>query len=210
MYCAVSGIEIALWDIVGKALNTPIYNLLGGKCREKLRVYANAWFRGAFTPEEYADKAVEAVKNGWSALKFDPFGPSPWRLFISKKDMLVGLDRVRAVREAVGDKVDLLIEVTLARDVEFSERLFDCCSVSFGKDNEGMNGQVLKGEFKTPVLDFNRERSPIELWTEELRPGILPDAIRPGETAIEPLFTVEVLWADLAANDLFSLGRDRP
>ena len=44
-YSAVSGIEHALWDIVGKALNTPVYNLLGGPCRDKIRVYANGWSR---------------------------------------------------------------------------------------------------------------------------------------------------------------------
>ncbi len=48
-FCAISSIEQALWDIVGKKLNTPVYNLLGGACRDKIRVYANYWYAGAST-----------------------------------------------------------------------------------------------------------------------------------------------------------------
>jgi len=73
-YCAVSGIEQALWDIVGKALHTPVYNLLGGACRDKIRVYANGW--GGRTPEEMAERARQLVAQGFSAMKFDPF-PGP-------------------------------------------------------------------------------------------------------------------------------------
>ncbi len=51
--CAVSAIEIALWDIIGKACNQPIYNLMGGRCHEKLRAYANGWYRGPRTPENF-------------------------------------------------------------------------------------------------------------------------------------------------------------
>ena len=55
--CAVAAIEIALWDIIGKACNQPIYNLWGGRCHEKLRAYANGWYRGPRTPESFAAKA---------------------------------------------------------------------------------------------------------------------------------------------------------
>ena len=110
LYCAVSGIEQALWDIIGKKLGVPVYNLLGGACRSKIRVYANGWYGDAATPEAYAERAVETVKRGFSALKFDPF-PGPWRLYITRKDEEKAVNNVRAVREAVGDDVDLLIEV---------------------------------------------------------------------------------------------------
>jgi len=109
-FCAISGIEQALWDIVGKTLNTPVYNLLGGACREKIRVYANGWFSNAGTPEESAEKAVETIKDGFTALKFDPF-PGPWRSYISKQDEKAAVEVVKAVREAVGPDIDLLIEV---------------------------------------------------------------------------------------------------
>jgi galactonate dehydratase len=107
-YCAVSGIEQALWDIVGKALNTPIYNLLGGPCRDRIRVYANGW--GGRTPEEMGQRARALVEQGFTAMKFDPF-PGPWRTHISRDDERTVVACVRAVREAVGPDVELLIEV---------------------------------------------------------------------------------------------------
>ncbi len=110
LYCALSGIEQALWDIVGKKLGVPVYKLLGGACRQRIRVYANGWYGGADTPEQYAEMATAVVKRGFSALKFDPF-PGPWRLYVDRKDEQLAVDRVGAVREAVGDEVDLLIEV---------------------------------------------------------------------------------------------------
>src|SRR3954466_12875675 len=58
---AISGIEIALWDIVGKACGQPVYQLLGGRCRERLPAYANGWYGGAIAPAAYAERAREAV-----------------------------------------------------------------------------------------------------------------------------------------------------
>ncbi len=109
-FCVVSGIEQALWDIVGKTLNAPVYNLLGGACREKIRVYANGWFSNASTIEESAEKAVATIESGFTALKFDPF-PGPWRSYISKQDEKAAVAVVKAIRGAVGPDIDLLIEV---------------------------------------------------------------------------------------------------
>jgi len=109
-YCAASGIEIALWDIVGKKLNQPIYNLLGGPCREQVRVYANGWSSHAETPDELGKKAQEVVRKGFTALKVDLFtGPS--RLYITQKEEQLALERVKAVREAVGSDVDIMVDV---------------------------------------------------------------------------------------------------
>jgi galactonate dehydratase len=110
LYCALSGIEQALWDICGKKLDVPVYKLLGGACRPKIRVYANGWYKDAMLPEEYAERAVETVKLGFNALKFDPF-PGPWRFFIDKEDEQLAVKVVKAVREAVGPEIDLLVEV---------------------------------------------------------------------------------------------------
>lgn len=105
---AVAAIEMACWDITGKALNQPIYNLWGGRCHERLRAYANGWYRGERSPELFAQKAAEVVKRGYTALKFDPFG-SAWRS-LSSHDFGLSIDIIAGVRSAVGEKVDLLIE----------------------------------------------------------------------------------------------------
>ncbi len=109
-WCAVSGIEHALWDIAGKKLGVPVYNLLGGAVRDKIKVYANGWSGNSGTPDDFAKRALQNVKLGFTAMKFDPF-PGPWRTFISRKDELTAVERVKTVREAVGPDVDILIEV---------------------------------------------------------------------------------------------------
>ncbi len=109
LFCAISGLEQALWDIVGKATGQPVYNLLGGRTRRRLRVYANGW-GGAQPPDELADRAKAVVERGFTALKFDPF-PGLWRAFIDRQAEEEAVDRVRAVREAVGPDVDILVEV---------------------------------------------------------------------------------------------------
>lgn len=105
---ALSAVECALWDILGKSLGVPVYTLLGGKANEDCRIYVNGWFAGAKTPREFAEKAKIAVKKGVTAMKWDPFGKS--YLQISNADLTNALECVAAVREAVGDKIDLLIE----------------------------------------------------------------------------------------------------
>lgn len=105
---ALSAVETALWDILGKTLGVPVYQLLGGKYHDKVRIYVNGWFAGAKTPEEFAQKAKIAVARGVTAMKWDPFGKS--FMNISNQDLSTALDCVGAVRDAVGDKIDLLIE----------------------------------------------------------------------------------------------------
>jgi galactonate dehydratase len=109
LFCAISGIEQALWDIVGKACGQPVYNLLGGRCRDRIRVYANGWSYGLKEPDDYARAAEQVVKQGFTALKFDPL-PAPWRTWIPKEHERRAVRVVKAVRDAVGPDVDLLIE----------------------------------------------------------------------------------------------------
>jgi galactonate dehydratase len=108
-WSAVSGIEQALWDIAGKRHGVPVHTLLGGPCRERVRVYANGWYpHGA--PADYAAAAKATVARGFTALKFDPF-PGPWRTHITREAEEQAIATVAAVRDGVGPEVDLLIEV---------------------------------------------------------------------------------------------------
>ena len=127
-FSAMSAIDIALWDIKGKALGLPLYALLGGKFRDTLRTYASqlqlGWgpqFDMAYTDEEYAERARRAVAEGYDAVKVDftCFGPDPQHRSISHLDRMGLLPpkmvkliagRVAAVREAVGEDVDIIME----------------------------------------------------------------------------------------------------
>jgi galactonate dehydratase len=105
---ALSAIEMALWDIKGKDLGVPVYQLLGGKVRESIACYANGWFAPAKTPAEFAEKAKLAVAQGFKALKWDPFGSS--YLQIDRKQLNEAIECVGAVYDAVKDSADVIIE----------------------------------------------------------------------------------------------------
>jgi galactonate dehydratase len=105
---AISGVEIAMWDLIGKACGQPIYKLLGGRCHPTLPAYANGWYGGASTPAEFAERACAAVARGYRALKFDPFGVA-WK-DLSDEESEAAVERVAAVRQAVGPRVGLMIE----------------------------------------------------------------------------------------------------
>jgi len=100
---ALSAIEIALWDIAGKYYEAPIYALLGGRCRDKIKCYVSV---GGNTPEELADNAARAMKDGYAAVKFLAYGVDD--------RMLKAVDeaerRCQAVRDRVGDEMDLMVE----------------------------------------------------------------------------------------------------
>lgn len=103
---AIAGIEQALWDIKGKILNAPVYELLGGCVRERIRVYANTWNAvGWDKPKDFVAFAEKAMTDGFTALKIYPFGIEK----IVQDDQKV-VERVQAVRKAVGDDVDLMVD----------------------------------------------------------------------------------------------------
>ena len=113
---ALSGVEQALWDIKGKALGVPVYELLGGKLRDRVRAYANAWaFQEVVTemtekdtPESLAKNALKMVDKGFTAMKWDPFRHGGQVIPKSEEEFAIAC--VKAVREAVGPSIDLLIE----------------------------------------------------------------------------------------------------
>ena len=126
---AISGVEIAFWDIIGKACGQPVYKLIGGRCHERLEAYANGWYGGARTPQEYAKAATNAVNRGYDALKFDPFGTA-WKE-MNRDEMEETEAIVSAVRDAVGDKIRLMIEVhgrlSVGSAIEMGRRLEEYC-----------------------------------------------------------------------------------
>src|SRR5436309_2805523 len=106
---AIATIEIACWDIMGKALGLPVYRLLGGAVRDRIKAYANGWYTVERTPEEFHAAARRVVARGYRALKLDPFGAGTWEL--SREEQARSLALVEAVRDAVGPEVEILVEM---------------------------------------------------------------------------------------------------
>ena len=106
---ALAVVEMACWDIVGKALGQPVYRLLGGAVRERIKAYANGWYTVERTPEEFHAAARRVVERGYRALKFDPFGAGMWEL--SADERRRSLELVEAVADAAGAGCELLIEM---------------------------------------------------------------------------------------------------
>ncbi len=105
---AISGVEIGMWDILGKANGQPIYKLLGGRCHDRIPAYANGWYGGLRTPSEYAERARQVVARGYRAMKFDPFGTA-W-MELTPAELQTAVEIVAAIRNAVGPDIGLMIE----------------------------------------------------------------------------------------------------
>jgi galactonate dehydratase len=106
---AIASIEVACWDIQGKALGLPVYKLLGGAVRDRIKAYANGWYTVERTPEEFYQAAKQVVARGYRALKLDPFGAGFYEIERPERRRAVAL--VEAVRDAIGPETELLIEM---------------------------------------------------------------------------------------------------
>ena len=124
---AVSAIEQALWDLKGKRLGVPVYELAGGKVRDRVRLYTHTRF-GDDSPDEFAASARDAVSLSFSAVKFDPLGLAVQQL--DGPDLRRAVERVRATREAMGIDGDILIEghgrLSAAAAIRFAAAVVDC------------------------------------------------------------------------------------
>ena len=106
---AIAVIEIACWDIMGQSLGKPVYQLLGGAVRDRIKAYANGWYTVERTPHEFHQAAKRVIEKGYRALKLDPFGAGFYELDRAEKSKAVAL--VEAVRDAVGPDSEILVEM---------------------------------------------------------------------------------------------------
>lgn len=122
VFAGISAIEQALWDIKGKDLGVPVHELLGGRIWDSVRAYANGWSFRCVTPDEFAREAMRAIADGYTALKFYPLATAELDAHghlrhvshrsIDRAAERRAIERVRAVREAVGPDVDLMLDMS--------------------------------------------------------------------------------------------------
>jgi galactonate dehydratase len=105
----IAAVEIACWDIIGKALDQPVFRLLGGPVRGRIKAYANGWYTVERTPELFHEAARRVVEKGYLGLKLDPFGAGSYEL--SRAEVVAAVALVEAVRDAIGADADLFIEM---------------------------------------------------------------------------------------------------
>jgi len=178
IFGGMSGIDIALWDIKGKVLGVPVYQLLGGKCREDLRAYASqtqlSWSPvrvPCITPEDYAREARVAVEAGYDAIKTDVLwfdeqgtvngfkveGP------MNPKVLRIAKERIQAMREAVGPDVDIMIENHAKTDtvagIQLGRALEPFDIMFYEEPNTTLNSKlakVVKNALKVPIAAGER------------------------------------------------------
>lgn len=133
VFAGISAIEQALWDIKGKALGVPVYEMMGGKVRDSVRVYANGWYGDAHSSDDFASASERPLKDGYTALKFYPLArregrslQHPSHRTLDKEATDLAVARVKAVRAAVGADVDIMLDLsgglTLDQTVRLCER----------------------------------------------------------------------------------------
>jgi galactonate dehydratase len=132
LFPGMSAIETALWDVKGKALGVPVYQILGGKFRDKVRVYANGWSNSCHTIDELARAAEKVVKLGYAALKFYPlarFIEPHWLLKhislreVDRETEKWVMDSTKAVRAAIGPDIDLMVDMSAGMTTDVAIRI---------------------------------------------------------------------------------------
>ena len=157
----LSAVEMACWDIVGKELNRPVYDLMGGRVRDRVRTYTYLYPEAGDSTDVYVDpelaasRAAAYVDRGFTAVKFDPVGP--YSAFDPREPSLAALDRAtaftRRIREAVGSRADLLLgthgqltptgAIRLAKRLESYDPLW--LEEPVPPENEAAMAQVARG-----------------------------------------------------------------
>ena len=120
---AISSVEIAMWDIIGKATGQPVYRLIGGRAKPTLSAYANGWYGGCETSADFAARARQVAALGYRALKFDPFRVAWKQLDPQEEDHAMAV--VDAIAGAVGPDVGLMVEIHGRLGVSDAVRFID-------------------------------------------------------------------------------------
>ena len=175
-HTALSGIEQAMYDLIGKVLGVPSYQLLGGKCREKIRLYANI-NRATIdrSPSGFASNAERAVAEGFTAIKCAPFDDVSTANISSGSltpAICLGIDRIRTIRAAIGGDVDLMVDchsrfnpgilIQVAKELEDLHLFWieDAVSLdnldAFGHMSRSIGIPIATGERLRTPTDFDR------------------------------------------------------
>jgi gluconate/galactonate dehydratase len=192
---ALSAVDIACHDLLGRELGVPISTLLGGAIRDRVRAYSNGWYSDCIEPAEFAAKARAMVATGFRALKFDPFGPEYRTL--SDEGLDAAVKRVEAVREAVGPDVDLLIE--------YHGRFFPEAAVRAGRALDAFSPRFMEEPVLPELCDSLREfrrkvRTPVALGERLLTAADFESFLSRG--------LVDILQPDITNSGGFSYGRE--
>ena len=131
VFAGISAIEQALWDIKGKALGVPVYELLGGRLRDQVRVYANGWSYKCVNPDDYARAAERPISEGYTALKCYPLAvpnnnggiTHVSRRSVDRAFGDLAFRKVKAIREAFGDGIDIMVDLSGGLTTDESIRL---------------------------------------------------------------------------------------
>ena len=166
---ALSAIDIALWDIKGKRLGVPIYDLMGGKTRDRVRCYMHV---GGDTPEELAADAAEAAKQGFTAVRFSATPPEFWLYKPHTSLQQAAVRRVEAVRDSVGPDIDICVEIhrqmtpaesiALGRRLEqfnpyfYEDPMLPDSPAIMGDVQERVNIPIATGERFTTIFEFQQ------------------------------------------------------
>lgn len=191
---ALSGVDIAVHDLLGHELGAPVADLMGGRVRDMARAYANGWYSDCVEPDTWAAKAKSTVARGLTALKFDPFGDQFDPL--TSEGLARAVARVRAVREAVGDGVDLLIE----HHGRF--QLADAIRAGLALEplNPFFNEEPVHPELAPRLAEYKAHvKTPVALGERVLTPAGFVDALRRG--------CVDILQPDITNSGGFTSGR---
>jgi galactonate dehydratase len=131
VFAGISAIEQALWDIKGKALGVPVYELLGGRLRDQVRVYANGWSYKCVNPDDYARAAERPISEGYTALKCYPLAvpnnnggiTHVSRRSVDRAFGDLAFRKVKAIRQAFGDGIDIMVDLSGGLTTDESIRL---------------------------------------------------------------------------------------